>query len=117
MCTSTGDRELAVVRARQQERQHLADRLRQDADTAAGHQDQPHVRMGGGQPRRRLPDRHQQSAGHFHRNERGRGGVPGHAHRSHGPVRNRVKLSAPAPRVIVGRFPRDTRRAKTIKLQ
>lgn len=64
----------------------MADRLRQDADTSTGNQDQPHVRVGGGQPRGRLPDRHQQPAGHIHRDDH----VPGHAHRSHGPVRSHL---------------------------
>lgn len=86
---SAGDRQLAAVRARQQERQHMAYRLRKDAHTSAGHPDQPHVRVGGGQPRGRLPDRHQQPSGHIHRDER-RDRVSRHAHRSHGPVRSRL---------------------------
>lgn len=76
----------------------MADRLRQDADTTAGYQDQPHIRVGGGQPRRRLPDRYQQPVGHIHRDEcRGADHhhVPGHAHRSHGPVRSRLNHRHP----------------------
>lgn len=67
----------------------MADRLRQNADPPSGHQDQPYVRVGGGKPRGRVPDRHQQPTGHFHRDERRRHDcVPGHAHRSHGTVRS-----------------------------
>lgn len=91
---SAGDRQLAAVRARQQERQHMAYRLRKDAHPSAGHPDQPHVRMGGGQPRGRLPDRHQQPSGHIHRDER-RDHVSRHAHRSHGPVRSRLTTVDP----------------------
>lgn len=90
-----GDRELAAVRARQQDRQRMADRLRQDAGTAAGHEHQPHVGMGGGQPRGRLPDRHRQPVGHIHRDGR----VPGHAHRSHGAVRSHLMMTRFSPRV------------------
>lgn len=102
LCSShfPGDRQFAVVRARQQERQHMADRLRQDSDTTARHQYQPYVRVGGGQPRGRLPDRYQQPVGHIHRDERHGGGggdhhVPGHAHRSHSPVRSRLNYRHP----------------------
>lgn len=63
---STGNRQLVIVRARQQERQHLADRFRQDVNTSARHSNQPHVRVGGGQPRGRIPNRHQQPVGHIH---------------------------------------------------
>lgn len=88
---STGHRQLAAVRARQQERQHMAYRLREDAHTSAGHPDQPHVRVGGGQPRGWVPDRHQQPVGHIHRDEL----VSRHAHRSHGPVRSRLNAVDP----------------------
>lgn len=89
-----GDRQLAAVRARQQECQHMAYRLRKDAHTSAGHPDQPHVRVGGGQPRGRLPDRYQQPAGHIHRYER-RHRVSRHAHRSHSPVRSHLNAVDP----------------------
>lgn len=84
----------------------MADRLRQDAGAAGRHEDQPHVRMGCGQPRGRLPDRHQQPAGHIHRDGR----VPGHAHRSHGAVRSHVNRP-PLTRTPPFRRPRFPRPA------
>jgi len=55
------DRQLIVVRARQQGL-HLADRLRQDGARAGGDQHRPQVAVGGGQPRRRIPHRHRGSS-------------------------------------------------------
>jgi hypothetical protein len=60
-----GDWQLAAVCARRQQRQRVADRLRQDDAAAVGPGDRPRVALGGRQPRGRLLGRRQQPAVHL----------------------------------------------------